>query len=129
MIDLVGYRRWGHNEGDEPAFTHPKMYETIRTHPTVRQLWAEKLEHQGVTTREEAEALLQAAFQRLEQARSGAPPAEGDESDPDRAEKAEAGPAGFLTLESDPGRNELSPARLEEAVLNDVDTPPDLSYL
>src|SRR5205085_5958882 len=54
LIDLIGYRRWGHNEGDEPAFTQPRMYEVIRTHPTVRQLWAQELERLGVTTRDEA---------------------------------------------------------------------------
>src|SRR5438552_3889420 len=97
MIDLVGYRRWGHNEGDEPAFTQPRMYETIRSHPTVRQLWAEKLERQGVTTREEAEALLQAAFQRLEQARSGSPPTE-PEGAPEAGERA--APVGFRTVEA-----------------------------
>ena len=44
LIDLVGYRRWGHNEGDEPAFTQPLLYETIRQHPTVRALWAQRLD-------------------------------------------------------------------------------------
>lgn len=43
VIDLVGYRRYGHNELDEPGFTQPKMYEVVRDHPTVRTLWAEKL--------------------------------------------------------------------------------------
>ena len=58
LIDLVGYRRYGHNEGDEPAFTQPRMYEIIAKHPTVRELWARELEQQGVVTRDEADAMV-----------------------------------------------------------------------
>jgi len=43
MIDLIGYRRYGHNEGDEPTFTQPLMYQTVESHPTVRQQWADTL--------------------------------------------------------------------------------------
>ena len=59
MIDLVGYRRFGHNEGDEPAYTQPLMYEIIRDHPTVREIWAEELERRGVIEDGEAEAMFE----------------------------------------------------------------------
>ncbi|HJQ27752.1 MAG TPA: 2-oxoglutarate dehydrogenase E1 component, partial [Rubrobacter sp.] len=59
MIDLVGYRRFGHNEGDEPAYTQPVMYESIRNHPTVRELWARELERRGIIEEGEAEAMFE----------------------------------------------------------------------
>ena len=48
VIDLVGYRRYGHNEGDEPGFTQPLLYEKISSLPSVRQQWAEALVQRGV---------------------------------------------------------------------------------
>ncbi len=72
LIDLVGYRRWGHNEGDEPAFTQPHMYETIRTHPTVRDLYAQKLEQRGIVSVEEAEEMRKQALAALEEAKGEA---------------------------------------------------------
>ncbi|QBD83181.1 2-oxoglutarate dehydrogenase E1 component [Ktedonosporobacter rubrisoli] len=72
LVDLVGYRRWGHNEGDEPAFTQPQMYSIIRSHPTVRELYAQRLEREGLVSREEAEALVKEAFAVLEQAKRDA---------------------------------------------------------
>jgi 2-oxoglutarate dehydrogenase E1 component len=47
LIDLIGYRRWGHNEGDEPGFTQPLMYQRIASHPTVREIWAKTLVDRG----------------------------------------------------------------------------------
>ncbi len=65
LIDLVGYRRWGHNEGDEPGFTQPEMYAQIAKHPTVRALYAERLVSEGIVTQDEAEAMQRDAQQRL----------------------------------------------------------------
>ena len=64
-IDLVGYRRWGHNEGDEPSYTQPLMYERIKHHPTVRQRYAERLAAQGVVDAAQAQALFDQAYARL----------------------------------------------------------------
>jgi 2-oxoglutarate dehydrogenase E1 component len=69
MIDVVGYRRWGHNEGDEPAFTQPAMYAIVRPHPTVRALYAERLAADGVVSAEEAEAMVKAVNDSLAAAR------------------------------------------------------------
>ncbi|ALR06242.1 2-oxoglutarate dehydrogenase E1 component [Xylella fastidiosa] len=58
VIDLVCYRRWGHNEADEPAATQPVMYQTIRKHKTTRELYATKLEAEGVIAAGEAKAMV-----------------------------------------------------------------------
>jgi multifunctional 2-oxoglutarate metabolism enzyme len=65
VIDLVGYRRHGHNEGDEPAYTQPLMYERIKSHPTVRDLYAQQLVAAGVLSQEEADREASEAYQRL----------------------------------------------------------------
>ncbi|TMC93274.1 MAG: 2-oxoglutarate dehydrogenase E1 component [Chloroflexi bacterium] len=72
LIDLVGYRRWGHNEGDEPAFTQPRMYDIIRSHPTVRDLYARYLIGKGVVSQEEVDSMVKNAFAMLEQAKQEA---------------------------------------------------------
>jgi len=58
VIDLVGYRRHGHNEADEPAFTQPVMYMNIDDHPTAREIWTDKLTKEGTVTKEEAEKIV-----------------------------------------------------------------------
>ena len=60
VVDLVGYRRFGHNEQDEPAYTQPLMAEAIEGHPTVREQYAARLQAEGVVTEAEASALVDA---------------------------------------------------------------------
>jgi len=55
VIDLIGYRRYGHNETDEPAYTQPLMAAKIKEHPSVSQLYAEELVKEGVVSAEEVE--------------------------------------------------------------------------
>jgi 2-oxoglutarate dehydrogenase E1 component len=84
LVDLVGYRRWGHNEGDEPAFTQPQMYEIIRNHPSARELYARHLQERDILSQEEAEAMQKQAFAVLEEAKreadAGLRPFEQEES-------------------------------------------------
>ena len=57
VIDVVGYRRYGHNETDEPAFTQPKLYELVKEHPTPRQVWGARLLAEGIATDEQVAAI------------------------------------------------------------------------
>jgi 2-oxoglutarate dehydrogenase E1 component len=63
LIDLIGYRRFGHNELDEPAYTQPVMARTIKEHPPVSQIFAEKVVAEGLVTQERV-AELRAAYER-----------------------------------------------------------------
>ncbi len=68
VVDLVCFRRYGHNEGDEPSFTQPKMYELIRAHPTVRQLYVDELVRAARISAEDAEAIQQRCLQEFQEA-------------------------------------------------------------
>ncbi|WP_458068843.1 2-oxoglutarate dehydrogenase E1 component [Rhodanobacter sp. BL-MT-08] len=75
VIDLVCYRRHGHNEADEPSATQPVMYQIIRKRPTTRDLYAQKLVKEGVLAEGEPQKQLEAYRDRLE---AGAPMADLD---------------------------------------------------
>jgi 2-oxoglutarate decarboxylase len=65
LIDLIGYRRFGHNESDEPAYTQPEMYAKIKTKKRVYELWADQLVTDGVVSREDVERIGQEVWDNL----------------------------------------------------------------
>src|SRR3546814_12212230 len=61
------YRRFGHNEGDEPGFTQPLMYKSIAGHPTTREIYAKRLVAEGVLKEDEPDAIVRRFHQHLEE--------------------------------------------------------------
>jgi 2-oxoglutarate dehydrogenase E1 component len=72
VIDVIGFRRLGHNEGDEPTYTQPVMYQRIREHPGSRALYAKKLVAEGVMTEDVVATLMDERNRRYENAQLGA---------------------------------------------------------
>ena len=68
LIDLIGYRRYGHNEGDEPGFTQPLMYQKIAAQPTVREIWGRTLVERGVIDAALADVCVKAYLNELQEA-------------------------------------------------------------
>jgi 2-oxoglutarate dehydrogenase E1 component len=76
LIDLIGYRRHGHNEGDEPGFTQPLMYQKIASHPTVREIWAHTLVQRGLLDGAAVDALNRKYLGELQQTMDALQPEE-----------------------------------------------------
>jgi 2-oxoglutarate dehydrogenase E1 component len=66
VLDLVGFRRLGHNEGDEPSYTQPVMYARVKAHPGTRHLYAEQLIREGVVTEEEVKQMTDKTVEKYE---------------------------------------------------------------
>lgn len=81
FIDLICYRRHGHNEGDEPTFTQPKMYDAIDNHDTTRDIYARKLIADGVIDETENQSIRQTLEDRLAEAFEAAKEYEPDDVD------------------------------------------------
>jgi multifunctional 2-oxoglutarate metabolism enzyme len=71
VIDLVCYRRWGHNEGDDPSYTQPRMYKVIEQRKSPRELYAQTLLRNGVIKQEDAQADYDEAMETLERGTEG----------------------------------------------------------
>ena len=72
VLDLVGFRRLGHNEADEPSYTQPLMYARVKAHPGVRTIYAKKLIKEGVVTADEVDKLIEERVRRYESALANA---------------------------------------------------------
>jgi len=66
VIDLICYRRYGHNEGDEPSFTQPEMYKVIKKHPTLNTIYSNKLIEEDVLTEAESKSFYQEKMDNLQ---------------------------------------------------------------
>jgi 2-oxoglutarate dehydrogenase E1 component len=66
VIDQICYRRYGHNEGDEPAFTQPVMYDAIKAHPTLMNIYSDKLDASGVFNKASSQAFYQEKIDNLQ---------------------------------------------------------------
>ncbi len=82
LVDLVGYRRHGHNETDEPSFTQPAMYSQIKIHPSPREMWGNRLVGEGIVTAEEVKALDVEIASFFEKIQSGASASDGERAMP-----------------------------------------------
>ncbi|MEM7801388.1 MAG: thiamine pyrophosphate-dependent enzyme, partial [Chloroflexota bacterium] len=94
LIDLIGYRRYGHNEGDEPRFTQPEMYKVVDEMPTVREIWAETLIEHGFITREKVQNMWDDNWNSLQKIYEGVDLETRQEKPGDEIHQVEAGIAG-----------------------------------
>ncbi|WP_159887422.1 2-oxoglutarate dehydrogenase E1 component [Paenibacillus puerhi] len=91
LIDLIGYRRYGHNESDDPETTQPLIYTKVRNHPTVSTLYAQKLVREGLMTAEQAEKIKLDIQTRLREAYDEVKQRDGQEPVTQKPELAEPG--------------------------------------
>ena len=100
---MICYRRFGHNEGDEPAFTQPRMYKAIRNHPSVRQIYGDQLVSEGVMTAGEAKAIIDDNLSYLEKEFEA-----GTGYRPNKADWLEGSWSGFRTAHGEARRGDTS---------------------
>jgi 2-oxoglutarate dehydrogenase E1 component len=107
VIDMFCYRRHGHNEGDEPAFTQPKMYRRIKEHRTTLEVYGERLVREGLVTAEQVDAMTTEFHDRLGAELEAAP-----DFKPNKADWLDGSWTGFGRAEGDDRRGE-TPVDLE----------------
>lgn len=118
VIDLICFRKMGHNEIDEPAVTQPRMYTAIAQHPGTRQLYAEKLNRAGIVNSAESEAMIHQYKEVLGSCGSMLLPAESSEAQSPSTDSNQASPSRFSRFShgkwSDYARTALPVALLKQ---------------
>ncbi|HJU18767.1 MAG TPA: 2-oxoglutarate dehydrogenase E1 component [Stellaceae bacterium] len=124
VVDLFCYRRHGHNETDEPAFTQPLMYRRIARHPTTRQLYAERLAAAGIVGEDEAQAIANRYLSELESQFAAAA-----HYRPNKADWLEGAWTGFEPAPDDDRRGDtaVAVATLQQIGRALVTVPPDFA--
>ncbi len=84
VIDLYGYRRHGHNEGDDPVYTQPIMYKKIKAHPSVKEIYANNLITEGIVTEKEIQKLDKNIFDELDKSLKSSKKKSAESFTPDR---------------------------------------------
>ena len=103
VVDMICYRRHGHNEGDEPMFTQPTMYTKIASHPTTREIYAKKLVAEGIMTEEQVDQALAAVKKDLDDSFEAAASYK-----PNKADWFDGAWAGFSVASGDTRRGDTS---------------------
>ena len=132
FIELTGYRRHGHNEGDEPSFTQPVLYKKIKTRPSVREIYEKALIEEKALSKEEAETIRKNYEKHLEdrlrEARSAPPPPFSAYLTGGAAKKADSAKGGERAAgeEANPLKTAAASQKTVEEVLNLLcKEPPD----
>jgi 2-oxoglutarate dehydrogenase E1 component len=105
LVDLIGYRRWGHNEGDDPAFTQPRMYAAVEKQLTVREQFAADLVKRGIVRQGDPEAFLKAGLDEFQRIR------ENVRRQPEPSVTVGSSDGVDVTENSSPARGEVASAR------------------
>jgi len=124
VVDMFCYRRYGHNEADEPMFTQPLMYKTIKSHPTVTEIYSKRLAEEGVVTAQESERMKSGIRAQLENEFSAA-----DAFRPNKADWLDGRWSGMGFAEDDARRGEtgVDVERLKIIGRRITSIPPDFN--
>ncbi len=121
VIDMFCYRRFGHNEGDEPAFTQPLMYKRIREHTSVTDLYGQRLVDEGLIAKGEVEELRESVYKHLESEFEL-----GDHYRPNKADWLDGRWSGLARAEEGPRKGETGvPLETLRKVGEKITTVPD----